>query len=336
MITPSDFRGRRGILYYNQFRPNEPYGIADGIVLVPSGWHMLPLPSGGALRLSRLHFVMPPDWSDKVAWERFRDWVIFDAFVLINSRASILFDYGSFRFEDVAYSVDTGLIGDPGDLCYLVNYDDVSSYLVDEPFSVVNVPPLSYAELYNYYLTLPVETKSAIEWLISAPPSPRRFDAFFGSYWGLLHIINLIGYIIGDPPNCDCKSEKCGSCGSPPRSHFRLSRREWLREQLNARLSDNNRVEEYATLIQKAVDEIRNPMSHGPLFNRSSLPATVHGQTEVYDVDRAVKEYETDFHALTALSVGLQKIAHALLVDRAFGIKYFSPIPDLKSFTIAG
>jgi hypothetical protein len=334
-MTQSDFRGRRGILYYGQFRPREPYAIADGVVIVPSGWHMLPLPSGGALGLSRLHFVMPPDWSDKEAWQRFRDWVIFDAFVRINGRASILFDNRIFRFEDVTYSVDIGSIGDAADLRYLVNYDDVSSYLVDEPFSVVNVPALSYAELYKTYLTLPAKTKSAIEWFISAPPRSSQFDAFFGSYWALLHIINLIGDIIGDPPNCDCTPEKCNRCGRTPPSHRRLSQRDWRREQLNAWLSDNSRVEEYTTLIETAY-RIRNRMSHGPLFDRSSLQPAVHGHIEVYDVDRAVKEYETDSTALSALSEGLQKIAHALLVDRAFGIKYFSPILNLNLVTIVG
>jgi hypothetical protein len=334
-MTLSDFGGRRGILYYGQFRRREPYAIADGIAIVPSGWHMLPFPSGGALRLSRLHFVMPVDWSDQVARERFRDWVIFDAFVLMNGRASILFDNHIFRFEDVTYSVDVGSIGDAADLRYLVNYDDVSSYLVAEPSSVVNVPPWSYAELYKTYLTLPAKTKSAIEWFISAPPRPSQFDAFFGSYWALLHIINLIGDIIGDPPTCDCKSEKCDRCGSPPRTHHRLSQRDWRREQLNAWLSDNSRVEEYATLIETGY-RIRNRMSHGPLFDRSSLQPAVHGQTEVYDVDRAVKEYETDSTALSALSDGLQKIAYALLVDRAFGIKYFSPIPNSNLRTIVG
>ena len=47
-MTLSDFGGRRGILYYGQFRRREPYAIADGIAIVPSGWHMLPFPSGGA------------------------------------------------------------------------------------------------------------------------------------------------------------------------------------------------------------------------------------------------------------------------------------------------
>jgi hypothetical protein len=270
-MTLSDFGGRRGILYYGQFRRREPYAIADGIAIVPSGWHMLPFPSGGALRLSRLHFVMPVDWSDQVARERFRDWVIFDAFVLMNGRASILFDNHIFRFEDVTYSVDVGSIGDAADLRYLVNYDDVSSYLVAEPSSVVNVPPWSYAELYKTYLTLPAKTKSAIEWFISAPPRPSQFDAFFGSYWALLHIINLIGDIIGDPPTCDCKSEKCDRCGSPPRTHHRVSQRDWRREQLNAWLSDNSRVEEYATLIETGY-RIRNRMSDGPLFDRSPPP----------------------------------------------------------------
>jgi hypothetical protein len=334
MMSPTDFEGRKGIRYYSQFKPSAPYGISDGIFIVPSGWQMLALPEGGMMRVSRSHFVMPPDWSAKRALERFRDWLIFDAFVLINSRASGFYDSHIFGFEDVAYSVYTGSIGDAGDLLYSLNYDDVSSYLVDQPFTTVNVPSLSYAELYKTYLALPAEIKSAIEWFISPPPGPRRIDdAFFGSYWGLLHITILIEDIIGPPPDCEHKLEECEFCGRTPPRHHKSSQKDWRREQLKALLSDTNRVEEYATLIETAY-KIRHPMSHGPHFDRSSLPIMAHDQTEVYDVARAVREYEKDSSALCALFVGLRTIAHALLVDRAFGIKYFAPISDLKSVTI--
>ena len=40
MISLASFNGRRGSLYYSQFEPSEPYGIADGIFVVPLGWQL--------------------------------------------------------------------------------------------------------------------------------------------------------------------------------------------------------------------------------------------------------------------------------------------------------
>jgi hypothetical protein len=40
MISLASFNGRRGILYYSQFKPSEPYSIANGIFVVPSGWQL--------------------------------------------------------------------------------------------------------------------------------------------------------------------------------------------------------------------------------------------------------------------------------------------------------
>jgi hypothetical protein len=49
----------------------------------------------------------------------------------------------------------------------------------------------------------------------------------------------------------DCKSENAIAAEVPPRSHFSIPRREWLRRQLDERLSGSNRVEKYSILISK-------------------------------------------------------------------------------------
>jgi hypothetical protein len=329
MVSPASFNGRRGILYYSQFKPNAPYGIADGIFVVPSGWQMHLMGSGAHTRMCRSHFVVPTDWSDAVAWRSFRDWIVFDSFVMMNSHATIHFDENLPVMQDVTYSVHKGAIGDEGDLYKALDYDDVTSLLVDEQQKPAELPSLSYAGLYDKFRGLPDETRASIEWFVSSPPSPRRVDAFFGSYWGLLHITILIEKLIGLPPDCEHRPKQCESCGTVPPPHRKVSRRVWLRDELTRRISDSCRVDEYASLIE-AAKGIRDRMSHGPEFDRSSHPIMAHGQTASYDVSRAVKEFKRDSHALLALLIGLRTIAHALLVDRAFGIKYFAPHTDLK------
>jgi hypothetical protein len=338
-MSRTDFEGCKGILYYSAFKPSEPYGISDGIFIVPSGWEMVPLPqSVGSIRMCRSHFVMPTDWSEKVAWERFRDWVIFDSFVLTNSMSSLastLFDNNVFARDRATYSVYQGSKGDKSDRFGEGNYNDVIHILVGAKHKPENLSSVTYAALYDTFRSLTAEAKSAIEWFVSPPPSPRRFDdAFFGNYWGLLHITILIENIIGLPPYCEHQLEECKICGIKPPRHYKVSRRDWLREGLETRVADTKRVEEYATLIETAY-KIRNRMSHGPVFDRSSLPTMTHGQTEVYDVDRAVKQFKQNSHALSAILSNLRKITHALLVDQAFGIKYFAPF-SFATFTIRG
>ena len=86
LISPPDFRGGRGILYYGLFKPTDPYELTDGVWIVPSGWEMLSLPIGVVGRGTRSHFVVPDDWKVETAWQAFRDWVAFDSFYLCTTR----------------------------------------------------------------------------------------------------------------------------------------------------------------------------------------------------------------------------------------------------------
>ena len=86
LISPPDFSGGRGILYYGLFKPTDPYELTDGVWIVPSGWEMLSLPIGVVGRGTRSHFVVPDDWKVETAWQAFRDWVAFDSFYLCTTR----------------------------------------------------------------------------------------------------------------------------------------------------------------------------------------------------------------------------------------------------------
>lgn len=326
MIT--SFNGRRGVLYFSQFKPTGPYAIADGIVVVPSGGLMLPMHGGASLRMSRSHFVTPADWPDSVVFERFRDWLVFDCFVMMNSHGAAHYDDNLHVLEIIANPEDGG------DLRYAVDYSDVVGFLVGVHVArPEGLPVRSYADLYDAFRVLHPETRSAIEWFVSQPPSPRRLDPLFGQYWGLLHMTILIESLIGLPPNCECMSATCEVCKAPSRPHYKMSRGEWLRQELTRLMEAPQLVEEYASLIE-AGKRVRDKMSHGPHFDRSTPQSMSRGQVTSYDVDRTIEELKHDSHALLALLISLRDIAHALLVDRAFGIKHFRPISDLKVATV--
>ena len=322
------FSGRRGVLYFGQFKPMLPCELDDDLLLVPSGWHMLPH-GVGSTRVSRSHFVGPNQWSEQQLWDCFRDWVVFDSFVMQTSGASY-FDDNLFRVQEVAYSVDDGSPGDDNDKYKAVDYTDVTRFLVQEFKRPDALSALSYAELYAKYCNLSSTDKALLEWFVSHPPTRKRVDAFFGQYWQLLHLNILIEEIIDLPPRCACKPPQCEICGIIPPQHAAQSRGVWLREQLRRRVVEETLVEQYACLIE-AAKSIRDRMSHGPHFDRSTCPELrVHGETLTYDAERAASEFEMDSNALLALVVALREVVHALLVDHVFSVKHYRPLCPLK------
>ena len=71
---------------------------------------------------------------------------------------------------------------------------------------------------------------------------------------------------------------------------------------------DDARVSQYVDLIG-AARTIRNPMAHGPYFDRSRMPQMVDGEKQIYNPARAVSEFKQDSTALLALETGLRQIA---------------------------
>lgn len=324
----TNFNDRKGVVYFSQFKPTAPYVLTDDIVIVPSGGLMLPMHNGASIWMSRSYFVAPADWADNVVSERFRDWLVFDCFTMMNNHGTAHYDDNRHVVEIIPNS------NDGSDQRNALDYGDVIGFLVGEPFAKPkDLPVMSYANLYCAFLMLPPEIRSAIEWFVSQPPSPRRFDPFFGSYWGLLHMTILIENLIGLPPTCERPFAECEVCKAPSRPHYKVSRKRWLRQELAYRMGGTQLAEDYASVIEKA-KSVRDNMSHRPHFDRSTIPFINVGQTASYGVDRAINEYKFDSNALLALLISLRGIAHALLVDQAFGIKHFTPLPELKVTTI--
>src|SRR5271165_1951647 len=332
MASPIDFEGLRGIRYYSQFKPANPCEIAKGVFIVPSGWQFVPYYTG-SVRACRSHLVTPSEWPDEAAWTRFREWVCFDSF-LMNPLGTSYFDSGLSVPEAVAYTVHEGFIGDEGDCYMAVDYSDVSNFLVDEIFKKPeSIASQSYAELYTKFRTLTEADREAIEWFVSAPSPARRVDGFYSNYWAVLHSVILIEKLIGLPPTCERQPEHCDACGTTPQPHYKINRKNWIRQVLDESIQNPVIVREYLGVVEAAI-RVRNRISHGPHFDRSSFPTMEAGQTLSYNPERAIAKYKHDSTALLALQIGLRKIARRLIVQRSFGLKYFTSLPELKAIRI--
>lgn len=316
MTTLDNIHGQKGFVTYGQYGPDEPYWIDDGIVIVPGGID--------AKYGCRSYFIPPANWSEADAKVRFRDWIVFDCFVM-RSNAPHLYDQGNvLLFEDVKFSVDKSPSGES----YMdgrQNFSDITRFLIEEFHKPDDLPAIPYSELYSRYRALPKKLKNILEGYVSRPPSPKAIDGFYGYYWPILHMTIVLESIIGNPPSCKSPFPACVDCGTPPRSHYSSKRSDWLRQQLGRRVPDTALVEKYASLVETAV-ETRNKMSHGPYFSRAILPQMrYHGQTFEYDMQKATELYLSDWVALTAIHYGLSSLVHALIVADAFGINHFAP-----------
>ena len=319
----------KGITYYSTFKPSATLRLADGITIVPLGWGYLHLHNGGKLRVCRSGFQGPLVWTDQDLWQRFRDWVIFDSFTM-HHNGTEYFDNNLFKIDTLLYSVESGIRGDKADRYNLVDYSDVTAYLINETAKPDYLPSLSYDELYARFRALSVDKRELLEWYVSRPPSPGRADAFFGEYWTLLHLTILIEKIIGLPPNCNSKIVGCEDCGTIPQPHYVKSRTIWLRDELSRHIKNEKLEEEYAKIIDKA-KLIRNTMCHKPHFDRSRYPNLEYGVEYSYDNHSAIAEFKEDSIALDALCEMLKYIAHALLADIVLDVKHYRSLSTLNA-----
>lgn len=234
------------------------------------------------------------------------------------------------------YSVESGTPGDKDDTYKAEDYDDVSRIFVRAPFATTGLTPQSYRELYAAYLALPDDKSEALEWLVGSPPSIRRLDAFFSMYWQVLHLTILLEHIVGTPWVCTHAYAPCPVCARSPLPHHMMSRARWLRGRLMKYVRDRALVEEYAEVIEAAF-AVRHKMAHSTHFDRSAMPAMrYHLERREYDAADAVSTYKADSTALTALVIAQRDIAHALMLDVAFGVKEYKKIRTLTAVQFGG
>jgi hypothetical protein len=266
----------------------------------------------------------------------FREWLVFDSFILSDYFPISFFDKGTIGvIEDISDNISNSP-ADSSDYKQ-TDYSNITSIVLGILDNHQKLPVFSYDDLFRKYKQLNPETKEKIEWLVSTPYNTfSRSDAFFKiAYWQLVHLTILLEDTIGLPPNCKESFGTCPSCSTKLQPHYCMSRKEWEKQFLTTRISKPELVSEYVDIIEKA-RRIRNSLAHNTVFDRSEMPDLEPSETQTYDIQRALDEYKHDSTALMQLSIALSTICRYILLDVAFEISYYRHIPPIKVTRVGG
>ncbi len=332
-LNAENFTGRQAIRYLGQYKPMGPYGLPGGFLILPAESGMFPH-WFGTLRQNVSYFV-GPKMPDKEIMSHYRDWLIFDSFVLNDKHPIRNFDEG--------YSGDVKTVPPdlPPDAVYpdykQIDYDDIAGVMFMTGTNEEGVGHFSYRELFETYRGLDPGDRDLIEWSVSAPHlSWMRFDAFFKvRYWQLFHWMILLERLLGESPTCSADPTQCAVCGRSSVPHSAILKRDWFQKVLTDRIKNSSIVNEYVRVIEKGT-KIRNKFAHTPSFDRSVYATMGHLERQEYGADRAVAQYTADAYALDSLLMSLEEIARYLLLDKVFGTQYFRKILALNVMGVQG
>lgn len=324
----SDSQRVYGIKYYGQHKPNSSYSLEDGLYIVPGAWEMVD-DNGGQIRQNISYFVATELESEDSFRKKYRDWIIFDSFIL----------YDGFP----AYFYDENKIGNTIEV-FEPSFIDSSDHSKEYPMGsedyndidrIVLVTQdkqmeLSYLDLYKDYAALSKKDKELIEWFVASPSRnyTRLNSIYKNSYWQLFHLVVILDTLIGIPPRCAYKYENCPECGFEPYPHYSVSRKIWLDDYLNNLINVKNVKDQYNEIISQAF-KLRNSIAHYPLIDRSELPEIQIGFTDLYCHDRAIEEYKQNSIALRSLLLSLNQICRYLLLNKLFKLNFFKKIQPL-------
>jgi hypothetical protein len=213
------FKRRRGVRHLGQYKPSRPYPLTDGLQLIPAGWDMFSYGSA-RVRLNISYLVGSEILSDTELAEKYRNWLVFDAFALDDQFSIYCYD------ENSAGGIDTV----PSDLIRFdeqnpdykqVDYSNIQRYFLRTELVQTSESILSYRDLYAVYQTLDPKLRDLIEWYVSKPfRSHLRLGAFFNpNYWQLLHVTILLERLIDSPPACTHSFGKCPSVSNLKHIH---------------------------------------------------------------------------------------------------------------------
>ncbi|NTW89250.1 MAG: hypothetical protein HGB26_09115, partial [Desulfobulbaceae bacterium] len=108
------FSTKSGIKYLGQYKPQRPYSLGNGIFLVPYSSGMFPYGLGGEVHLNVSYFASSETLDNQALSERFREWLVFDAFILRDRFPITNYDQGKIgTIENIptdiaSLSTDTG------------------------------------------------------------------------------------------------------------------------------------------------------------------------------------------------------------------------------------
>ncbi len=335
MMNDERYADRLCARYLGQHKPIAPYPLTNGLLILPAGSGMFPYGPGGEIRLNISFLVGSKEMSNSDLIIKYREWLVFDSFVLNDHFPIFYFDESKTGILEI---VPTGELHEEATPDYKqIDYGNIADVVLMTAPEKKELPKISYSDLFAIYCGLPSEIREMLEWFVSEPYLPFTRDKAFSNtnYWQLVHKTILLERLIGMPPKCSGSFGPCTVCGLSLPPHNSVPRRKWLRQYLATRIDNDGIAEEYASVIEAGVD-VRNKIAHVPMFDRSSMPELVPGEPQTYGVDRAIGEYEHDSVALNSLLNSLRDIARFLLLDKAFRIKYFPSLRPLKVVRVEG
>lgn len=315
-----------GMKYYGQYKPNSSYSLGSGFYIVPGSWEMVNY-GGGQVRQNISHFVTIKLESETSLKEKYRDWIIFDSFIL-NDGFPIYF-YDENKIGNTIEEFEPNFIGSTNDSKEYKseNYSDIDRIVLVTRDKQME---LSYLDLYHGYTKLSKKDKDLIEWFVAKPSrSHTRLNSIYNnSYWQLFHLIVILDTLIGTPPACGYKYGNCPECNFEPYPHYSVPRKKSLDDYLDKLINEKEVKEQYSEIISRAF-QLRNKFAHYPLIDRSEHPEIPIGFTDVYGHDRTLTEYKDNSAALMSLLLSLNDICRYLLLNKIFKLSYFKKIKPL-------
>lgn len=327
----------QAIKYLGRYQPIRPYPIGNDLALYPARSEMVEYGCSGSSQQTRnnvSYFASQHAISASKLSEKYREWLAFDSFLLNDDSPIRAFDTQKTGYLITVPSTVSENLPITG--YFQEDYDNIAGAMFGCAPNIPGLPVIRYSEVYQKYLTLPEKTKELIEWFPSFPTYLSQMyckeRTFFNpNYWRIVHLVVLIEQIVGSPNHCPAPTSTC-SCGKQLPRHHAVTRPQWLRQFIKLQISNHEVAQDYVRTIEAGY-KVRNKMAHSAYFDRSTHEMPL-AQPEIYDIDRATKDFSDDSAALMLLVMSLSDVARNLLLSKVFGINFFMPFRKLTSFPV--
>ncbi|MFL9909174.1 hypothetical protein [Paraburkholderia sp. RL17-337-BIB-A] len=163
----SPLNDRKGVRHLGQYKPTTAYQLANEFLLTPSARVAVPYGEEGQIYLNSLYFSTLDIQIESRLREAYRQWIIFDAFVLDDHFPIYCYDTGkSGDIEAIRSDISSQSVL----LDYKqIDYDNILSYFLGLDAGDGNQTTTSYADLFFIYKNLDSDLRGMIEWYVSRP-----------------------------------------------------------------------------------------------------------------------------------------------------------------------
>lgn len=253
--------------------------------------------------------------------DELKNWVLFYSFVMDSDRTLSSFE-----------GTINGVIEYKDDPCNNpCDYNNILGqvYFLHEPKNA----SMSYEDFYKKFQQADSSTINATKNML-ARFTPTHYNPLNrvvdNSYWQLLAYYSVVDMIVDrQKPCCYLKCNKCHN--SDP--HGAMLASDWLSHRINEIVDNEETAKQYIDYIWAVYNSVRNNTVHSSLHPTAQY-VIQEEEHVIYDVKKALGDYETDSTALSALVYIMGKIARYLLLGRLFDLGVYPEISPLKSSRI--